>query len=491
MQPGVSRAKKQKLNFEDSNFSTLTIPNPFGVEPTGNQFLENSKNTRLALGKSLSRFNEGELINLLEVLGPLVCARLAGTCRFLYVHCTANEDLWRKWTLATFNGEFIFKVNWRNTFKFMACPDRFLADAPIKVKGFYSDLLHLSWRCQTVPLSSICHPEKNTIDRRCNLSLQEFLTEYAIPQKPVIITDIVKNWPAYKKWNLDFFNSRSKTQKYRAEAVDITFSNYLDYFKQAQEESPLYLFDKLSLKQDKTLANDYQVPDYFSQDLFQVLGQDKRPDYRWIIIGPERSGSTFHIDPNATCAWNAVIKGAKKWILTKPNHPPPGVYPSKDGSEVTSPVSLCEWYLTYYQELQNTSTVDSNGEQVVFEGVCNEGEIIFVPCQYWHSVLNLQDSIAITQNFVADYNIQQVLEFCKFKPNQVSGFCTIDNLYTCFSEKLKELNPLVWKDKVNHEKLQRKEQKEKSKWMSLTGTNDSHVQDTGFAFSFVPEEEEE
>jgi hypothetical protein len=43
-------------------------------------------------------------------------------------------------------------------------------------------------------------------------------------------------------------------------------------------------------------------------------------NFRWLIIGPHRSGSSFHVDPNATCAWNAVVSGAKKWILF-----PPGV----------------------------------------------------------------------------------------------------------------------------------------------------------------------
>lgn len=67
-----------------------------------------------------------------------------------------------------------------------------------------------------------------------------------------------------------------------------------------------------------------QVPEVFREDLFAVLGERARPDYRWLIMGPQRSGSSFHKDPNATSAWNAVVRGSKKWILFPPHIQPPG-----------------------------------------------------------------------------------------------------------------------------------------------------------------------
>ena len=39
------------------------------------------------------------------------------------------------------------------------------------------------------------------------------------------------------------------------------------------------------------LADDYCVPAYFADDLFAVLGEDDRPDYRWLIIGPKVQGA--------------------------------------------------------------------------------------------------------------------------------------------------------------------------------------------------------
>jgi hypothetical protein len=69
-------------------------------------------------------------------------------------------------------------------------------------------------------------------------------------------------------------------------------------------------------------------------------------------MGGPRSGSTWHVDPNATSAWNAVLAGSKKWLLYPPHALPPGVHPSPDGADVAAPVSLMEWFLNFYDATQ-------------------------------------------------------------------------------------------------------------------------------------------
>jgi hypothetical protein len=258
--------------------------------------------------------------------------------------------------------------------------------------------------------------------------------------RPFILTDAVKEWPLQQKWCQESLLEQYGEVIFRAEAVDWPLKTYVEYMNSNMDESPLYLFDRSFVeKMNLRVARDggsYWLPECFGEDIFTLLG-DQRPDHRWLIIGPERSGSTFHKDPNATSAWNAVIRGSKYWIMfpsSASTPPPPGVFVSDDQSEVTSPLSIAEWLLTFHEEARNTPGC--------LEGVCGEGEVLHVPSGWWHLVVNLEPAIAITQNFVPRSHITAALDFLKNKPEQVSGFKSdVHNPYALFMERLQKHHP--------------------------------------------------
>jgi hypothetical protein len=53
--------------------------------------------------------------------------------------------------------------------------------------------------------------------------------------------------------------------------------------------------------------------------------------------------------------------------------------------------------------------------------VCEAGELLFVPRGWWHCVLNLEPSIAITHNYVSEQNLLNVTEYLRDKPQCISG----------------------------------------------------------------------
>lgn len=313
-------------------------------------------------------------------------------------------------------------------------------------------------------------PSQNQIPRLNNLSGEEFQEKWT--DRPFIMTEPVKEWPVYKQWSTDELLAKYSSTVFRAEAVDWPLNTYVDYMKNNADESPLYLFDRsfvskmqLEVGQPSAVPNAaYWPPECFGEDLFAVLESD-RPDSRWLIVGPERSGSTFHKDPNATSAWNAVIRGAKYWIMFPSSTklpPPPGVYVSEDQSEVTSPLSIAEWLLGFHTEARRTPGC--------LEGICGEGEVLHVPSGWWHLVVNLEPSIAITQNFVPRGHLLAALDFLHNKADQVSGFRkNVSDPYSKFVENLKQSYPDLLE--VALVELQKQKEGRKRKWNEIVHSN--------------------
>ena len=281
---------------------------------------------------------------------------------------------------------------------------------------------------------------------------------------------------------------------FRAEAVDWPFETYCQYMADSHDESPLYLFDRKFAEKMKLVVGTgegaaYSNPKCFGSDLFEILGPE-RPAHRWLIIGPERSGSTFHKDPNATSAWNAVIQGAKYWIMFPPSASVPGVYVSRDNSEVTSPLSIAEWLLEFHQEARRLPQCR--------EGICRAGEILHVPSGWWHLVVNLEAGIALTQNFVPKSHLADVLSFLRDRPEQVTGFKKdIEDPYKLFADRLKQVYPGLLEGGLGQ--LEERQAQKKRRWDIAVGNGDGagagqpqkKTSGFSFGFGFGDEEDEE
>ena len=197
-------------------------------------------------------------------------------------------------------------VDWHGSWRSTCLQIPLSQETHISCTDLFSDLLYRPFYCAQISLlpytASI--PIENRISRLKNLTRTEFTSKWV--NTPFILTEPVKKWPIYDVWSIASLLQMYGDVQFRAEAVDWPLRTYVQYMNVNNDESPLYLFDQgfvekmsLDVGGDSVRGGDYWAPECFGEDLFEVLG-DQRPDSRWLIVGPERSGSTFHKDPNAT-----------------------------------------------------------------------------------------------------------------------------------------------------------------------------------------------
>lgn len=418
----------------------MNVPShPHGILPSGNLLSGRARDRQSGgLFAALSDDLLAHLLSFVTDWRDLV--RLGATCRRLYAF-SLPEDVWKEHYVAA-GSEAPWRGSWRRSF--LQLP---LDWADVRIGGIHSDLLYRPFLNAHVDLQRYlprAGRQSGAIKRYTDMTAAEFASKHA--NEPFILTEPVKGWPAMQRWSLDNLQRHYGAVNFRAECADWALDRYLAYMRDNADESPLYLFDARFAEKTAaaaatttgagSLGDDYTVPPAFSEDVLDCLGS-ARPDHRWLIVGPARSGSTFHKDPNGTCAWNAVVAGSKYWIMLPPDCPPPGVVVSDDEAEVHAPCSIAEWLLSHHADARQYLCPNSKSSHHsssasaprgareagrMLEGVCSAGEVLYVPSGWWHLVVNLDDCVAVTQNFVPPSLAPRVWAFLRDKADQVSGF---------------------------------------------------------------------
>ena len=141
------------------------------------------------------------------------------------------------------------------------------------------------WLLAVYRKSNRLHPDSAEIEHRHRLSRDEFLREYYSTNRPVIITGMMDDWPAMRKWNLDYFaekfgdrevevqmgrtagaNYEIEQEKYMSR---IRFGDFVEKVRTAGETNDFYLTAKNNSSNRKVLPELWddivQIPEYLGE----------------------------------------------------------------------------------------------------------------------------------------------------------------------------------------------------------------------------------
>mmetsp|Transcript_49428 Transcript_49428/g.106454 ORF Transcript_49428/g.106454 Transcript_49428/m.106454 type:complete len:520 (-) Transcript_49428:534-2093(-) len=245
---------------------------------------------------------------------------------------------------------------------------------------------------------------------RKDITPETFLEDFRKAGRPVIVEGALDDWPAMYRWNLDALEERFRHVPFKVAKDDkgkkmrMKMKYFTDYVRHQQDDSPLYLFETNVDDNGyiRELAKDYEVPDLFPQDWLALVNNEARPPFRWFCVGPKRSGTGVHIDPLGTSAWNAVTHGTKRWVLMEPHETKRRV----KGKDLIADHEDDEAIM--YFDFILPRIKKQYPEMKIYEGDQKPGDLIFVPGDWWHGVLNLEDTVAVTQNYVGSDNFDLV-----------------------------------------------------------------------------------
>ena len=157
------------------------------------------------------------------------------------------------------------------------------------------------------------------VDVVSNISGEEFKKKYFDPQVPVIIKDIAKEWPAYSKWNWDYFkeivgdkkvgiynNVKSDAYTPINKADDYTtFGEYIDMIRKGPAAWRIFLFNIFS--HAPQLTQDFTWPDDFMKGFVKRVPM--------LFVGGQGSITHMHFDIDLSHILHTQFMGRKSVLL--------------------------------------------------------------------------------------------------------------------------------------------------------------------------------
>lgn len=218
------------------------------------------------------------------------------------------------------------------------------------------------------------------VPREKSISKKDFIEKYVKPQKPVVIENLIEDWPAYEKWTLDYiqevagdkvvplFDNKKKISskyKFNEPHARMKMSDYIDLLKKGPTSYRIFLYHLL--KEVPSLQKDFEYPD---------IGLRLIKQLPMLFFGGENSKVFMHYDIDFANILHFHFSGKKRCILFPPSqtkylYKVPHALISREDIDFSDPD------YEKFPALRKAKGMVAN---------LSHGDVLYMPEGYWHQM---------------------------------------------------------------------------------------------------------
>ncbi|WP_228852844.1 cupin-like domain-containing protein [Aegicerativicinus sediminis] len=227
------------------------------------------------------------------------------------------------------------------------------------------------------------------IKRIKSVTKEEFLRNYYNPQEPVLIEDLVKDWPAYKKWNLDYIQSKAGDQivplynneptkghkKSVVPAKKMKLVDYIEILKTQPTDLRMFFYNVLQKMPD--LTKDFDYPD-IGLKFFKKLPV--------MFFGGKGSKVLAHYDMDLADLVHVHFHGHKRVTLFSPDQAQ-YLYQVPFTVHNLETIDMDKPDFETYPALRNVTGILAE---------MKHGDALYMPSGYWHYITYSDGGFSIT-----------------------------------------------------------------------------------------------
>jgi histone arginine demethylase JMJD6 len=249
------------------------------------------------------------------------------------------------------------------------------------------------------------------IDRRANLTHQEFVNEYRNPGKPVIFTDLSKDWPATTKFTPEYFQDKFGDRQIEISGKTYTLNELFDLLKNSTKENPAPYPFKLNVRKDfADLEPEISPrpgiaqPDRTHSRLIPNMLLNDLYDLEIFFGGPGGTFPYLHYDFLGLYAYINQVYGEKEFTIFPPDQQQ-YLYPKQDTPWLSEIENHHNPDLKKYPLLAKTTPTTI---------IISAGETLFIPCGWYHTARSLTLTISVAFDQLCESNWEFFTNECCF-----------------------------------------------------------------------------